>query len=88
MSLFDRSPVPVRLNRSQLSVPGIRPELFEKAAKSAADIIFLDLEDSVSSGDKDKARRNVIEGLNRSIFAARRSRCASMAWIRPICIAT
>ena len=64
MSLFDRSPVPVRLNRSQLSVPGIRPELFEKAAKSAADIIFLDLEDSVSAGDKEKARRNVIEGLN------------------------
>ena len=64
MRVFDRSPVPVRLNRSQLSVPGIRPELFEKAAKSAADIIFLDLEDSVSADDKEKARRNVIDGLN------------------------
>lgn len=60
---FDRSTIPARLNRSQLAVPGIRPELFEKAAKSAADIIFLDLEDSVSLADKEKARRNVIEGL-------------------------
>ncbi|HEY4136763.1 MAG TPA: CoA ester lyase [Alphaproteobacteria bacterium] len=53
----------VRLNRSQLSVPGIRPELFEKAARSAADVIFLDLEDSVAPGDKAQARQNVIAGL-------------------------
>lgn len=53
----------VRLNRSQLSVPGIRPELFEKAAQSAADVIFLDLEDSVAAADKAKARENVISGL-------------------------
>lgn len=63
MTSSDRSLNPTRLNRSQLAVPGIRPELFEKAAKSAADIIFLDLEDSVSPADKEKARRNVIEGL-------------------------
>lgn len=63
MMSFDRSPIPTRLNRSQLAVPGIRPELFEKAARSAADIIFLDLEDSVSPADKEKARRNVIDGL-------------------------
>jgi malyl-CoA/(S)-citramalyl-CoA lyase len=63
MSSLDRPPVPTRLNRSQLAVPGIRPELFEKAAKSAADIIFLDLEDSVAPADKEKARRNVIDGL-------------------------
>ncbi len=63
MSSSDTSPVPTRLNRSQLAVPGIRPELFEKAARSAADIIFLDLEDSVSPADKETARRNVIEGL-------------------------
>lgn len=54
---------PVRLNRSQLSVPGIRPELFEKAACSAADIVFLDLEDSVSAADKEPARRNVVAAL-------------------------
>lgn len=54
---------PLRLNRSQLAVPGIRPELFDKAARSAADIVFLDLEDSVSPTDKETARRNVIAGL-------------------------
>ena len=44
-------------------MPGIRPELFDKAARSAADIIFLDLEDSVSPADKETARHNVIAGL-------------------------
>ena len=37
---------PARLNRSELAVPGSQPQLFEKAAKSAADVIFLDLEDA------------------------------------------
>lgn len=68
MSSFDPSPVPTRLNRSQLAVPGIRPELFEKAARSAADIIFLDLEDSVSPADKETARKNVIDGLRNVDF--------------------
>ena len=54
----------VRLNRSELAVPGTRQELFEKAANSASDIIFLDLEDSVSLDDKKKARKNVIEAIN------------------------
>ena len=42
--------IKVRLNRSELAVPGSRIDFFEKAAKSKADIIFLDLEDSVSMG--------------------------------------
>jgi malyl-CoA/(S)-citramalyl-CoA lyase len=53
-----------RLNRSELAVPGSRPELFEKAAKSPTDIIFLDLEDAVAPEDKPRARKNIIEGLN------------------------
>ena len=52
-----------RLNRSELAVPGSNPSLFEKAAKSAADVIFLDLEDAVAPDDKVQARKNVIEGL-------------------------
>lgn len=55
---------PARLNRSELAVPGSSPQLFEKAAKSAADVIFLDLEDAVAPDDKPKARRNIIEALN------------------------
>ena len=38
--------VKIRLNRSELAVPGSRVDFFEKAAQSKADIIFLDLEDS------------------------------------------
>ncbi|WP_282604224.1 CoA ester lyase [Pelagibius sp. Alg239-R121] len=53
-----------RLNRSELAVPGSSPQFFEKAAKSAADVIFLDLEDAVAPDDKAQARKNIIEGLN------------------------
>ncbi len=53
-----------RLNRSELAVPGSRPELFEKALRSQADIVFLDLEDAVAPDEKSKARRFVIQGLN------------------------
>ncbi|MGB0921172.1 MAG: HpcH/HpaI aldolase/citrate lyase family protein [Alphaproteobacteria bacterium] len=53
-----------RLNRCELSVPGSRPEMFEKAAKGDADVIFLDCEDAVAPDDKAQARKNIIEGLN------------------------
>ena len=53
-----------RLNRSELAVPGSRPELFEKAARSSADVVFLDLEDAVAPDDKESARKNVIAALN------------------------
>jgi malyl-CoA/(S)-citramalyl-CoA lyase len=44
-------------------VPGSQPQLFEKAAKSTADVIFLDLEDAVAPDDKVQARKNVIAAL-------------------------
>jgi malyl-CoA/(S)-citramalyl-CoA lyase len=53
-----------RLQRSELAVPGSNPALFSKAAKSNADIIFLDCEDAVAPDDKEQARRNIIQGLN------------------------
>ena len=56
--------IKIRLNRSELAVPGSRIDFFEKAAKSDADIIFLDLEDSVSISQKSSARANVIEAVN------------------------
>ena len=55
--------VPFRLNRSELAVPGSRPEIFEKAARSKSDAIFLDLEDSVSVEKKNKARDNTIDAI-------------------------
>jgi len=53
-----------RLTRSELAVPGVNPALFDKAAKSAADVVFLDLEDAVAPDDKPQARRNVVAALN------------------------
>jgi malyl-CoA/(S)-citramalyl-CoA lyase len=53
-----------RLHRSELAVPGSNPALFEKAAASAADVIFLDVEDAVAPDDKERARANIVQGLN------------------------
>ena len=56
--------LPPRPNRCQLFGPGSNTKLFEKMAASAADVINLDLEDSVAPTDKDVARKNVIEAIN------------------------
>src|SRR5262245_60987727 len=53
-----------RLHRSELAVPGSNPAMFEKAAQSAADIVFLDLEDAVAPDDKPQARKNIVQALN------------------------
>ena len=42
-----------------LYVPGSRPDRFDKAAASGADVVILDLEDSVAAADKDEARATV-----------------------------
>lgn len=61
---FRLQPQPVaRPNRCQLFGPGSRPALFEKMAASAADVINLDLEDSVSPDDKPSARKNIIDAI-------------------------
>ena len=57
-------PTKVRLQRSELAVPGSSPHMFEKALNSNADYIFLDLEDAVSPDDKILARNNVITALS------------------------
>ena len=54
---------PARLNRCQLFGPGSRTQLFEKMAASAADVINLDLEDSVAPDDKEQARKNIIQAI-------------------------
>jgi malyl-CoA/(S)-citramalyl-CoA lyase len=64
MSFTQVEPAAARLTRSELAVPGSRPELIAKAAQSAADVVFLDLEDAVAPGDKERARKIVIEALH------------------------
>ena len=53
-----------RLQRSELACPGSNPTMIEKAAESAADYVFLDIEDAVAPPDKEKARKNIIQALN------------------------
>ena len=60
-----------RLQRSELAVPGSNTSYIDKAAESAADSVFLDLEDAVAPPDKDQARRNVIEALRDIDWAAK-----------------
>ena len=56
-------PARQRLQRSELAVPGSNPAMFQKALDGEADYIFLDLEDAVAPGDKERARTNVIQAL-------------------------
>ncbi|MDC3075845.1 CoA ester lyase [Paracoccaceae bacterium] len=64
MSFLIQPPIPERLNRCQLFGPGSRPELFEKMASSQADVINLDLEDSVAPPSKVEARQNISKAIN------------------------
>lgn len=63
MSFKVQPAAPARPNRCQLFGPGSRPEILPKMASSAADVINLDLEDSVSPDDKDQARKNIIAAI-------------------------
>jgi len=54
----------LRVQRCELAVPGSNPNMFEKAMKSGADFVFLDLEDAVAPDDKIQARKNIIEAIN------------------------
>lgn len=60
-----------RLQRSELAVPSSNPTMIEKAADSAADYVFLDLEDAVAPPEKEQARKNCIQALNDIDWAAK-----------------
>jgi malyl-CoA/(S)-citramalyl-CoA lyase len=64
MSFRLQPAAPARPNRCQLFGPGSRPALFGKMAASAADVVNLDLEDSVAPSDKPEARRNIIQAIS------------------------
>ncbi|ASM74267.1 MULTISPECIES: L-malyl-CoA/beta-methylmalyl-CoA lyase [Roseobacteraceae] len=55
---------PARPNRCQLFGPGSNTKLFAKMAASEADVINMDLEDSVAPSDKDAARANIIQAIS------------------------
>jgi malyl-CoA/(S)-citramalyl-CoA lyase len=53
-----------RPHRSELAVPGSNLRALAKAPTLGADVVFLDLEDSVAPDDKEQARESVIAALN------------------------
>ena len=54
---------PRRARRVQLSTPGSSEKMMAKAAASAADHVFLDLEDAVAPNQKVAARGKIVEAL-------------------------
>ena len=64
MSFTIVEPRTPRLQRSELAVPGSSPQFFEKAARSAADVVFLDLEDAVAPDRKEPARKSIVGAIN------------------------
>jgi citrate lyase subunit beta/citryl-CoA lyase len=65
---------PMRLRRSQLSVPGVSEKMLAKAAASEADHVFLDLEDAVAPTEKRGARKTIVEALN-GLDWGKKTRC-------------
>ena len=53
----------IRLRRSVLSVPGNRDRMIEKSRSLPADMVMLDLEDSVPLAEKDQARTALVQHL-------------------------
>ena len=62
---------PERLERSTLYVPATRRAMVEKAARSTADAVCLDLEDSIAPADKPAARHAVVQALREVAFEQR-----------------
>jgi malyl-CoA/(S)-citramalyl-CoA lyase len=52
-----------RLHRSELTVPGSNRHMLERAPDLGADVVMLDLEDSVAPPEKELARAQVIHAL-------------------------
>lgn len=65
---------PKRLRRCQLSVPGSSEKMMAKAAASAADHVFLDLEDAVAYSAKREARGKIVAALS-GLDWGRKTKC-------------
>jgi citrate lyase subunit beta/citryl-CoA lyase len=65
---------PMRLRRSQLSVPGVSEKMITKGVASDADHVFLDLEDAVAPSAKEGARKTIVEAL-KGLDWGKKTRC-------------
>ena len=68
---YTKKDIRMKPRRSNLSVPGHMAKMHAKALSSAADVIMLDLEDSVPIEEKEAARAQVIESLNSLDWSAK-----------------
>lgn len=75
-ALHDR----VATARSLLFVPGHRPDRFDKAANSGADLAVIDLEDAVAPEDKDRAREHAADWLAHGNRAVVRINAPGTPW--------
>ena len=66
--------------RSLLFVPAVKLELIEKAIRSGADVICIDLEDSVSDKDKEAMRTEAISHIKKII--KNKSNNVQEIWLR------
>tara|TARA_Y100000992_G_scaffold283368_1_gene232617 strand:- start:1879 stop:2739 length:861 start_codon:yes stop_codon:yes gene_type:complete len=53
----------LKVRRSFIFTPGLKPEMFSKALDSGADMVCIELEDGIAIKDKDEARSNTINAL-------------------------
>ena len=65
------TPMTLRPRRSALYMPGSNPRALEKAKRLAADILILDLEDSVAPEAKQTARAQVVQTVRAGGFGDR-----------------
>lgn len=72
-TVADQHVVPAADARSWLLVPGSKPERFDDAAASRADVVILDIEDAVDPSRKAEAREGVVAWL---------STPGNRAWVR------
>ncbi|WP_460938365.1 HpcH/HpaI aldolase/citrate lyase family protein [Phycicoccus ginsengisoli] len=75
------------LARSLLFVPGDRPDRFDRAAASGADLVVCDLEDAVTARAKDTAREEVTRWLRAAGPAAVRLNAVGTPWHAADCAA-
>lgn len=87
MAATDAMTGPAGLARSLLFVPGDRPDRFDRAAASGADLVVCDLEDAVAGAAKDTAREQVTGWLDTGGSAAVRINAAGTPWYAADCAA-
>lgn len=68
--------------RSYLFVPGNRPDRFDKAVDSIADVVVCDMEDAVPPGEKNQARDDALKWLEKGASICVRVNGCDTPWFK------